>query len=137
MTRINVIPVEQLSNGFLSCEHYEIIRVYHCVEAAILRGETPDDWRNPPTYRMGAGHVRFFYPRLGYIRRREVEIQVEMLFRGIPLIREQYDTSAIPSLWFQDWEPDEEARIANRKRLAERDLALEKKVMRGGYYYED
>ena len=131
MTSINVVPVEELTNGHLAIEHYELVRVYRLVRIAIERGEQPNDWRNVPTYRMGASHVRFFYPRLGYVRNREIDIHVEMLFRGIPLVREEEDLSDIPDIWFGSYEPDDAARLVNRQRIAERNLDMERKYMRG------
>ncbi len=136
MTRINTVPVETLSNGHLATEHYELVRVYRLVRGAVERGERPDDPRNPDSYRTGAGHVRFFYPRLGYIKKREIELHLEMLFRGIPLVREEEDTSDIPPEWFGSYEPTEESKIINQARLDNRNTELEKKVMRG-YFVED
>lgn len=135
MTRINVIPVEQLSSPHLASEHYEIVRVYRLVRDAVDRGEKPDDWRNPDTYRMGAGHVRFFYPRLGFIRKREIDLLLEIMFRGIPPVRELDLGEGIPPEWFGEYEPDEAARITNRARLIERNLQTEKMVMKG-YFLE-
>lgn len=59
MTRINCIPPSELSTGSLP-------RIFGLVIAAIDRGESPDDARNPPAYGLGPGHVRFFYPRLAW-----------------------------------------------------------------------
>ena len=131
MTRINAVPVEELTNAHLAVEHYELIRVYRLVRKAINRGEQPDDAKNPDTYRMGKGHVRFFYPRLRYIQRREIQLHVEMLFRGLSLSREEYDTSDIPSSWFQDWTPDEGAKEINRARLKQRIMEYERHMTRG------
>lgn len=137
MTRINVVPIEELNDAHLALEHYELVRVYRLVRLAIGRGETPDDWRNPSTYRMGAGHVRFFYPRLGFVQRREIQLHVEMLYRGLSLIREEQELHDIPAEWFGGYEPTEEAIAINRQRLQQRIDEFEMQAMRGYFTYKD
>ena len=125
MTRVNVVPVTELSDGHLEIEHYELPRVFVLVRGAIERGEAPDDWRNPSEYRVGAGHVRFFYPRLLYVFQRQIDVMLEMLVRGLPLIREEQHVSDISSIWLNDYEPTEQAITDNRKRLSERSAEYE------------
>ena len=78
MTRINCIPPRQLSREHLIAEYRELPRIFALVHAAIARGESPDDPRNPTSYTLGAGHVRFFYCRLGYLVKRQLAIIDEM-----------------------------------------------------------
>lgn len=82
MTRINCIPPSKLTGPHLVAEYRELPRVFPLVRAAILRGDVPGDPRNPADYRLGAGHVRFFYPRLGYLAQRQAALVAEMLARG-------------------------------------------------------
>ncbi|MCP8895343.1 pyrimidine dimer DNA glycosylase/endonuclease V [Shinella daejeonensis] len=122
MTRINCIPVSELSGPHLVAEYRELPRVFALVRAAIARGERPDDPRNPQEYRLGAGHVRFFYCRLGYLARRQVSLVQEMRARGY---QPQYDNplallDGLPSEWCQDWTPTPQAIALNRARIAER-----------------
>ena len=122
MTRINCVPVEELSREHLVAEYRELPRAFRLVRKAILRGERPDDRRNPPTYRLGTGHVRFFYPRLGYLARRQADLVGEMRRRGY---RPAHDDPAsllngIPEGWRGDWEPDAAALSASRDRIRER-----------------
>ena len=122
MTRINCIPPRELSREHLIAEYRELPRTFALVRAAIERGETPDDPRNPPSYTLGTGHVRFFYCRLGYLVKRQAAIIEEMRFRGY---RPNFDDVAalvadIPMAWCQDWEPTPEAVAANRARIEER-----------------
>lgn len=88
-----------------------------------MRGETPDDERNPRTYVLGKGHVRFFYPRLGYLIQRQNSIVTEMKSRGIivnfePPRREEFDT--VRNEWFGDWKPTEHEIAINVARITER-----------------
>lgn len=78
MTRINCIPPAELTGPHLIAEYRELPRVFALVKAAIQRGETTTDRRNPPAYTLGTGHVRFFYMRLGYLAKRQASLVAEM-----------------------------------------------------------
>lgn len=129
MTRINCIPPEELTGPHLVAEYRELPRIFTLVRAAISRGERPDDRRNPVEYRLGAGHVRFFYPRLGYLSRRQAALVAEMLARGYqPGFTETKDLlTGFPAEWCADWEPTTEAQTLNRARIAERLAASTRK----------
>ena len=125
MTRINCIPPRELSREHLIAEYRELPRIFALVRAAIARGETPDDRRNPQSYTLGTGHVRFFYCRLGYLVKRQGAIVEEMRARGY---RPAFDDPAgliagLPVVWCQDWEPTPEAVAINLARIAERQPA--------------
>ena len=122
MTRINCVPVTELSGPHLVAEYRELPRVYALAEAAMLRGVQPDSL--PQTYVLGTGHVQFFYARLGYVTERHDQLIHEMLRRGykptwldVPLLTE------FPKLWRRGWEPDEGSLALNRARIAERSRA--------------
>jgi deoxyribonuclease (pyrimidine dimer) len=122
VTRINCIPPSELVGQHLVAEYRELPRIFALVRAAIARGERPDDPRNPLEYRLGAGHVRFFYSRLGYLAKRQADLVTEMKARGYqPTFT---DTESLldgfPPAWCADWQPTEEALAANRARIADR-----------------
>ena len=122
MTRINCVPPAELATPHLVAEYRELPRVFGLVRAAIARGERPDDPRNPTGYRLGAGHVRFFYRRLGYLARRQGLLVREMQARGhVPRFTDPSGLlDGIPEGWREDWTPLPEALALNRARLAER-----------------
>jgi deoxyribonuclease (pyrimidine dimer) len=121
MTRINVVPVSELSRQHLVAEYRELPRLFALVGKAIDRGETPRDPRNPDAYTLGKGHVRFFYSRMRYILNRNAELFDEMIFRG-------YNPKYAPVValepkfrnWMGDYLPTEEALAINRARILER-----------------
>lgn len=122
MTRINCIPPAELTSQHLVAEYRELPRIFALVRAAIARGESPDDPRNPDAYRLGAGHVRFFYGRLGYLAKRQAALVAEMKARGFqPTFT---DTGRLldgfPKAWCKDWQPTADALAANRARISER-----------------
>lgn len=122
MTRINVIDPNLLSDKHLGAEYRELPRVFRLVADAVARGEKPDDPRNPKEYVLGPGHVRFFYPRLGYLVSRHYDIVEECERRGrkISFRLVPCHTLQIPRDWFGGWIPTPEAMALNLARIMER-----------------
>lgn len=119
MTRINCVPVDELSGPHLVAEYRELPRVFALAEKAAAR----DTFSQPPDYTLGKGHLLFFYTRLGYLARRHAELIEEMKRRGYKpaftgMRRE--DFPAVPDNYWNDWSPTEEALILNRQRIKER-----------------
>ena len=125
MTRINCVPPQELSTRHLIAEYRELPRVFTLARNAIARGERPTDPRNPSHYVLGKGHVRFFYPRLGYLQRRQADIITECLARSFKLTFTETArlTEGIPEAWRGDWVPGAAALALNRARIAERSSA--------------
>lgn len=118
MTRINCVPVTELSSKHLVAEYRELPRLYALAEAAYERGETPLD--HPDDYRLGTGHVKFFYSRMGYIAKRHRELIREMKRRGYNPSYEHVLLPDLPRSWYRPWRPTAEAQAINRARLKER-----------------
>ena len=78
MTRINVgIPPAELVNKHLLAEHREIKRIPNCV----AKGKYNMD-RIPERFKLGKGHVKFFYNKLLYLKNRYIKLYVECVKRG-------------------------------------------------------
>lgn len=87
MTRINLVDPAMLTNKHLMAEYREIPRVFTAVRK-LCDEPSPrvgDGWRKfiegnsaPCTYKLGAGHVKFFYTRLPWLRKRYVAIAYEL-----------------------------------------------------------
>ena len=123
MTRINCVPVEELSGPHLVAEYRELPRVF----ALALRASQRKDFTQPPAYTLGKGHLLFFYTRLGYLVKRHAQLIEEMKRRGYKPGFPGMDPSQypdIPSSWWADWQPTEEAIAMNRQRIRERNAAL-------------
>jgi hypothetical protein len=119
MTRINCVPVEELSGPHLVAEYRELPRVFALAEKAAAR----ETFSQPTTYTLGKGHLLFFYTRLGYLARRHAELIAEMRRRGykpmFPGVRRE-DFPGTPGAYWGDWEPTVEALALNRARIKER-----------------
>lgn len=133
MTRINVVHPEILSQKHLQGEWHEIPRMYGYVDKAIRRGERPESSKNPSEYTLGTGHVRFFYPRMGFVFLRHIRLHQEMTRRGYkpsydPMIRHYAQAEKYHKLgWFGAYAPTMDAIRINMERLRER----------GGYYPDE
>lgn len=119
MTRINVVPPSELTDKHLIAEWHELPRLYGLVKAAEMRGEKPN-LKEVPDYVLGNGHVRFFYPRLGYISVRFLALAAEMLNRGFKIRHFSPPKPTIRFDWYGHYEPTEQALALNRARLRER-----------------
>lgn len=120
MTRINCVPVHELTDKHLGAEYRELPRVFALAQAAYLRGERYDDPRNPTEYTLGKGHVRFFYPRLGYLTNRFYELVGECRARGRTVNFLQPPATSLPAEWYQAWQPTSTALSINRDRIQAR-----------------
>lgn len=121
MTRINVIPVEELHRLHLQAELKEITRVFGYARKAqfdIIKGK-----RNiPKEYTLGTGHVLFFYPRLKFIADRYESLVAEMKRRGYnvnPIAREKL-LKGIDIRLHNDYTPTQEAIEINKQRISDR-----------------
>ena len=126
MTRINVVPVEELTDKHLRAEYREITRVFTLVKKAVGNDHTPGSVDIPKDYVLGPGHVKFFYNKLLYVKKRYEELYEELKRRGggpSAELRTMIVTSAminIPKGWWNDYTPTEVALRLNRQRIAER-----------------
>lgn len=115
MTRINLVPPQELCDQHLLAEHRELTRIPNAVARGKfhLRGQ-------PADYKLGAGHVRFFFDKLHFLHRRYAALHAECLARGFNVqnIWPQ-DLPDTPELW-QDYTPTAAALHLNRERIRER-----------------
>jgi len=119
MTRINVVPVEELCDKHLLAEYRELPRVF------TLARSCPDA---PKEYVLGTGHVKFFYDKLQYLIDRFYQLVIELEKRGFkPQYQEPYYTTIDPAL-HNDYIPTPEAIALNRTRIAERISQFKRRI---------
>ena len=79
MTRINVVPVEELCDQHLFAEFRELTRIPN----GIRDGKMQVEYRDAPLkYTLGAGHVKFFCDKLGWLKDRYDQLYKELLYRN-------------------------------------------------------
>ena len=115
MTRINLVDPSELCDQHLLAEHRELTRIPN----AVARGRFSLVGQ-PADYKLGEGHVRFFFDKLAFLQRRYAALHQECLARGFRVqnIWPQ-DLPDTPSLW-RDYQPTEQALALNRERITER-----------------
>lgn len=101
-------------------EYRELPRLFKLMRAYHDRGGVGDDL--PPTYRLGRGHVMFFYDKGGYLVRRQTHLIREMKRRGY---RPQFDNPielahGIPDHLMKRWRPTEADQLINIARINDR-----------------
>jgi hypothetical protein len=123
MTRINSgISPRELTQEHLIAEHREIKRVPNCIAKGKydLKGQ-------PKEFTLGTGHVKFFYTRLGYLKKRYDELYAECRRRNINVQYYGDAWNGIPEHLMGDYEPTERDRQIIRERIAERLKTTKKK----------
>lgn len=125
MTRINIEPASSLPDRHAFAEWRELPRTFALAAAWQERVQglppgrpLPKSLRLPEHYTMGAGHVKFFYVRLGWLSRRHRELTRVLLKRGYSL--STWAPMEAPPGLDGDWSPTIEDRLVSLARLDER-----------------
>lgn len=122
MTRINVVPVQELSRQHLVAEYREITRLPKNLKVALNRKSKPFSFTEIPNeYVLGTGHVKFFFNKMKYLEKRFESLVSEMLSRGYnPTYRDSSIFTGCSKEFYHDYEPTEKAIEINQKRIRER-----------------
>lgn len=126
MTRINTVPVQELTNQHLLAEYKEIVRPFSLVRNAQAKGVNKynlhSKYNVPSEYTLGTGHVLFFYNKLSYLLKRYNALQQELIVRGYNInpVADKDLSDGIRSEWFGDYEPTQSALAINRERIVKR-----------------
>ena len=116
MTRINVVPVEELCNQMLFAEHRELTRIPNMLNSGKLQTQYRDA---PLEYTLGSGHVKYFVDKLGYLKKRYDALHQELLQRGYNVTYIWPDSLPKYAI-LGDYSPTEKALTINRERIKER-----------------
>jgi hypothetical protein len=121
MTRINVIPVQELTVKHLIAEYREITRLPNNLKKSLERKGRPFSFDEIPSeYVLGKGHVKFFYNKMLFLKKRFEDLVKEMINRGY---NPNYQDSSIfdsTDVFFRDYQPNKKALEINRVRINER-----------------
>jgi deoxyribonuclease (pyrimidine dimer) len=122
MTRINVVDPKELSRQHLVAEYREITRLPGNLNTWINRKSKPPSFDEIPVeYKLGTGHVKFFYNKFKYLEKRFEAIIDEMLARGYnPNFTDSSIFKRVDKLYYNDYTPTEEALAINRARIKKR-----------------
>ena len=116
MTRINVgIPPADLVNQHLIAEHREIKRIPNC----IAKGKYNMDGI-PDKFKLGTGHVKFFYNKLLYLKNRYTSLYNECVKRGFNVQNYIAAWDNVPQELMNDYKVEPNDIIIIKKRIDER-----------------
>ena len=121
MTRINLVPPESLHPKHLMAEIHELPRVFGLVRAFHERS-AEEDLSEHSKYKMGAGHVKFFYTRLGFLvdRYRALCAHAVALGWKVKPVDAAALTHGIPSKYLGSFHPSRGDISVNLGRLVEK-----------------
>jgi deoxyribonuclease (pyrimidine dimer) len=129
MTRINLVPVQELHDQHLFAEFREIKMVPKSLARSIAARGIEHVLANvPPAYVLGAGHVSFFYDKGDYLTTRYSRLRAELTHRNIALesarqwysFRDLYGDLKWDRRFQQDYTPTPEDLALVRARIADR-----------------
>ena len=122
MTRINVIPVQELCNQHLFAEWREMPRLIGNLKNSLNRKQKPFHMSEiPEEYVLGSGHVKFFFNKFKYLHKRHKEITSELLKRGYNLnVIDSGIFREVDEIWYGDYSPTEKAIEINRERIKQK-----------------
>ena len=119
MTRINLVPPEELSDQHLVAEYREIFMV----GSSLQRSLQSPNWENtkksiPEKFTLNKGHVKFFYNKGKYLYERYDELINEMKKRDMnPDPSRVFKKEQWPDELYKDWKPDDIDLEVVRKRI--------------------
>lgn len=122
MTRINLVPTEELADQHLVAEYRELFMVGSSLQRS-LRSPRWDinkkTW--PEEFTLNGGHVKFFYNKGKYLHNRYKQLIVEMKKRGMsPDPDRRFKREQWPDDLYLDWTPSDKDLLLIRQRIQER-----------------
>ena len=122
MTRINVIHPKDLTDKHLLAEYREITRIPNNLRKSLNRKSKPFSMEEIPNeYKLGKGHVKYFFDKLTFLKKRYKDIINEMENRGWnPQFRDTSVFDGFENKWYNDYQPTKKAIKINLERINER-----------------
>jgi len=121
MTRINLVPVQELADQHLMAEYRELPRIFGAVRKHVQAEKKVKDFKIAPYYLLGTGHVTFFYDKLKFLAERHYDLVLECLRRGINISNTGInDISDIPDEWCGEYLPSTTEIELSRSRIIEK-----------------
>ena len=119
MTRINLVPPEELSDQHLVAEYREIFMI----GSSLQRSLRSPNWKNtkesiPKQFTLNKGHVKFFYDKGKYLSERYDELIKEMKRRKMsPDPLRIFKKEQWPDELFNSWKANDYDLKVIRKRI--------------------
>lgn len=115
MVRVNIIEPSALADQHLGAEYVEILML----EGYILKH--PEPTGIPLSYKLGAGHIKFFKNKLTYLQKRHNLIKLEMTERNFKP-EKSLNLDRFSSVLHNDWSPSDRDVSIIKQRIKEKIL---------------
>ncbi len=121
MTRINIVPVSELTDQHLIAEYREITMVPAALIRTLRSKVGLRKEKISKRYTLNTGHVYFFYDKGLYLNKRYDELISEMKLRGFnPDPNRKFPKHVFPRHLYNDWMPSLDEQRIVRKRIEEK-----------------
>lgn len=118
MTRINIIPPEELYDQHLIAEYREIFMVPGSLRRVLKSKIGYQSSKISSQYTLNKGHVYFFFDKGLYLEKRYNLIIKEMQKRGMnPDVNRLFPKDSFPEKQYKDWMPSEKEMNIARERI--------------------
>ena len=116
MTRINAgIPVEELCDAHILAEHREITRIPNSIKSGKVKIKDI-----PENFKLGTGHVKFFYNKLLYLKKRYILLHTICKRKKFKVENKISSFDDLPEELMNDWTPEQNSIDIVRQRINER-----------------
>lgn len=122
MTRINLIPVEELTDQHLMAEYRELPMIAKALEKTLRSKSAYQETKVSSTYMLGTGHIYFFYNKRDYLVNRYINLVRELKSRKFNIDPNARNMSweVFDNITQVQWQPSAEEIEINRNRINER-----------------
>lgn len=117
MTRINLISPADLTDQHLMAEYRELPRIFGLAHKHYLAGKKLEV-KGP--YKLGSGHVVFFYDKIKFLEKRQASIIEELLKRRVNIQNVTVSIPTLPAHYLNDWIASQEEVFESIARLQEK-----------------
>ena len=119
MTRINLVPPEELSDQHLVAEYREIFMVGSSLQRSLKSPNWAETRKSiPKQFTLNKGHVKFFYDKGKYLSERYDELINEMKKRNMnPNPSRTFKEEQCPDELYKNWKPSDIDLKVVRKRI--------------------
>ena len=117
MTRINIIPPNELTDQHLVAEYKEIRQLVGGLQRTLNSKNGFQEKKVPEQFTLNEGHCYFFYDKGAYIHVRYNRVRSEMIDRGFEP-KHKFPLEKWPVELYGDWSPTKRDMDIVRERIA-------------------
>lgn len=124
MTRVNLVPVQELANQHLMAEWRELKMIPKALARSLkTQSKETVEKKIPKKFTLNTGHVLFFYDKGSYLEKRYEQLTAELVRRNFKINTDapfDPDGSMKIAPWNGEYEPTPEALFIIRERIAQK-----------------